>query len=128
MRSFESREDYLETILVLYQEKGAVRSIDVAERMKFSKPSVSRAVGLLKSAGLVTMDREGFLRLTSEGEAAAHGVYERHTVLRDFLIQIGVDAATAAEDACRMEHVISKQTFESIRKQLKDEDKERIVR
>ena len=64
MRSFESREDYLETILVLYQEKGAVRSIDVAERMKFSKPSVSRAVGLLKSAGLVTMDREGFLRLT----------------------------------------------------------------
>lgn len=128
MRSFESREDYLETILVLYQEKGAVRSIDVAERMKFSKPSVSRAVGLLKSAGLVTMDREGFLRLTSEGEAAARGVYERHTVLRDFLIQIGVDAAAAAEDACRMEHVISKQTFESIRKQLKDEDKERIVR
>ena len=125
MRSFESREDYLETILVLYQEKGAVRSIDVAERMKFSKPSVSRAVGLLKSAGLVTMDREGFLCLTSEGEAAARGVYERHTVLRDFLIQIGVEAA---EDACRMEHVISKQTFESIRKQLKDEDKERIVR
>lgn len=120
MRSFESREDYLETILVLQQEKGAVRSIDVAERMNFSKPSVSRAVGLLKSVGLVTMDEDGLLHLTAEGQRAASGVYERHTVLRDFLIQIGVSAQTAAEDACRVEHVISAQTFECIRRQLKD--------
>ena len=119
MRSFESREDYLETILVLHQEKGAVRSIDVAERMRFSKPSVSRAVGLLRNAGLSTMDPDGLLHLTSAGQAAARGVYERHTVLRDFLVQIGVDAQTAAEDACRIEHVISADTFEKIRLQIK---------
>ena len=119
MRSFESREDYLETILVLHQEKGAVRSIDVAERMRFSKPSVSRAVGLLRNAGLITMDPDGLLHLTPAGQAAARGVYERHTVLRDFLVQIGVDAQTAAEDACRIEHVISADTFEKIRLQIK---------
>lgn len=120
MRSFESREDYLETIFILQQEKGMVRSIDVAERMNFSKPSVSRAVGLLKNAGLVTMDSDGLLHLTEEGRQAASGVYERHTVLRDFLVQIGVSEQTAAEDACRVEHVISAQTFECIRRQLKD--------
>ncbi len=119
MRSFESREDYLETILILHQEKGSVRSIDVAERMGFSKPSVSRAVGILKRAGLITMDAEGLLHLTDTGRAAADDVYKRHTVLRDFLIQIGVSEKTAAEDACRMEHVISAETFENIRRQLK---------
>ncbi len=115
MRSFESREDYLETILVLKQEKGAVRSIDVASRMGFSKPSVSRAVGLLKGAGLLTMDKDGLLELTPSGLVMASRVYERHCLLKEYLENLGVTPETAAEDACRIEHVISEESFEKLK-------------
>lgn len=115
MRSFESREDYLETILILKQEKGAVRSIDVASRMGFSKPSVSRAVGLLKAADLLTMDEDGFLELTPSGLAMASRVYERHCLIKTVLERLGVDPKVAAEDACRIEHVISDESFEKLK-------------
>ena len=107
MRSFESREDYLEAILVLQNEKGAVRSIDIAAKLGFTKPSVSRAMGLLRGAEYITVDRDGFIRLTETGRAAAESVYERHRLLTDCLIRLGVSPETAAEDACRVEHVIS---------------------
>ena len=112
MRSFESREDYLEAILVLQNEKGAVRSIDIAAKLGFTKPSVSRAMGLLRGAEYITVDRDGFIRLT---ETAAESVYERHRLLTDCLIRLGVSPETAAEDACRVEHVISAESFEKIK-------------
>ena len=112
MRSFESREDYLEAILVLQNEKGAVRSIDIAAKLGFTKPSVSRAMGLLE---YITVDRDGFIRLTETGRAAAESVYERHRLLTDCLIRLGVSPETAAEDACRVEHVISAESFEKIK-------------
>ena len=112
MRSFESREDYLEAILVLQNEKGAVRSIDIAAKLGFTKPSVSRAMGLLRGAEYITVDRDGFIRLTETGRAAAESVYERHRLLTDCLIRLGVSPETAAEDACRVEHVISAESFE----------------
>ena len=115
MRSFESREDYLEAILVLQNEKGAVRSIDIAAKLGFTKPSVSRAMGLLRGAEYITVDRDGFIRLTETGRAAAEGVYERHRLLTDCLIRLGVSPETAAEDACRVEHVISAESFEKIK-------------
>ena len=115
MRSFESREDYLETILVLKREKGAVRSIDVATRMGFSKPSVSRAVSLLKAADLLTMDKDGLLELTPSGLAMASRVYERHCLIKTYLEAIGVSKEAAAEDACRIEHVISEESFEKLK-------------
>ena len=111
----ESGEMYLETIYILSQEGSAVRAIDVGEYMGFSKPSVSRAMGLLKQGGYVTTDRDGFLSLTESGLEVASKIYERHTVLRDLLIRLGVDAETAAADACRIEHVISDQSFQAIR-------------
>ena len=111
MRSFESREDYLEAILVLQNEKGAVRSIDIAAKLGFTKPSVSRAMGLLRGAEYITVDRDGFIRLTETGRAAAESVYERHRLLTDCLIRLGVSPETAAEDACRVEHVISAESF-----------------
>ena len=109
MRSFESREDYLEAILVLQNEKGAVRSIDIAAKLGFTKPSVSRAMGLLRGAEYITVDRDGFIRLTETGRAAAE------SVLTDCLIRLGVSPETAAEDACRVEHVISAESFEKIK-------------
>ena len=111
----ESGEMYLETIYILSQESSAVRAIDVGEYMGFSKPSVSRAMGLLKQGGYVTTDRDGFLSLTESGLEVASKIYERHTVLRDLLIRLGVDPETAATDACRIEHVISDQSFQAIR-------------
>ena len=111
----ESGEMYLETIYVLSQQSSAVRSIDVAERMSFSKPSVSRAVGLLKKDGLLLMDEMGYLKLTEEGEEKAKRIYERHTVLSRLLMNLGVDDETATEDACRIEHYISDQSFDAIK-------------
>lgn len=111
----ESGEMYLETIYVLSQQSSSVRSIDVAERMGFSKPSVSRAVGLLKKDGLLFMDESGYLKLTEEGTEKAKRIYERHTVLSRLLINLGVDAETASEDACRIEHYISDTSFEAIK-------------
>ena len=120
MRSFESREDYLETILILYNEKGYVRSIDIAARMNFSKPSVSRAMGLLKNGGYILMDKDGLITLTESGEHLASQVYERHRVLTSFFTKLGVDPFLAAQDACRMEHVISAESFEKLKAHLGD--------
>lgn len=112
----ESAEMYLETIYVLSQASAHVRSIDVAEHMGYSKPSVSRAVGLLKNGGYVTMAEDGVLSLTEAGREAAKKIFERHTVLSTFLAQIGVSDETAAVDACKIEHVISDETLAAIKK------------
>lgn len=111
----ESGEMYLETIYVLSQKSSSVRSIDVAEHMGFSKPSVSRAVGLLKQDGLLWMDEYGYLKLTEEGTRKAKQIYERHTVLSRLLMNLGVDEETATEDACRIEHYISDKSFDAIK-------------
>lgn len=115
MRLQESGEMYLETIYVLSNKGGDVRSIDISEHMGYSKPSVSRAVSLLKSGGYITMDRDNYIHLTDEGYEIAHKIYERHTVLTAMLVRLGVSEETASEDACRMEHTISDETFEAIR-------------
>lgn len=122
MRLQESGEMYLETILILSKRLEHVRSLDVAEHMGFSKPSVSRAVGLLKNAGYLLMAPTGYLTLTESGKAIAEKIYERHTALSRFFISIGVDEATAIEDACKVEHYISDQTFEKI-KEFTDTDR-----
>jgi Mn-dependent DtxR family transcriptional regulator len=109
---------YLETIYVLSKEKNTVRSIDVAESMGYSKPSVSRAVGLLKNGGYLNMGNDGSLTLTDKGVTTAKKVFERHTVLSSFLAFIGVESAVAAEDACKIEHVVSDETIAAIKKFL----------
>lgn len=112
----ESGEMYLETILILSKKSDSVRSLDVAEYMGFSKPSVSRAVGILKNGGYVVTNKHGHLFLTYEGKRVAEKIYERHTLLTEFLVRIGVDKQQASEDACRMEHIISDETFEAMKK------------
>ena len=109
---------YLESIYVLARKSGAVRSLDVATYMNFSKPSVSRAVGLLKEGGFILVDKSGYITLTSSGLEIAQKIYERHTLLSDFLIRLGVDPAIAAEDACKMEHDISDSSFEAIKRHV----------
>ena len=116
----ESGEMYLESIYVLCQSKGAVRSIDVAEYMQYSKPSVSRAVGLLKQQGYIIVDEDGYISLTENGTQTAKNIFERHTVLTQMLISLGVDEETASEDACRMEHVISETTFHAMKKYINE--------
>ena len=118
MALHESAEMYLETIYQLSLERSSVRSVDVAESMGYSKPSVSRAVGLLKQGGYLVMDKEGFLTLTEEGVAIARKVFERHTILTTILTRLGVSAEIAAEDACKIEHVISDETFDAIKRHL----------
>lgn len=115
MKIQESGENYLETILMLKNEKGSVRSIDVAHALSFTKPSVSRAMSILRQAGHITMDDEGFLGLTKSGREIAERMYERHRLLTAYLTALGVSPATAVQDACRMEHVISEETFDKIR-------------
>ena len=115
----ESGEMYLETIYILSQKMGAVRSIDVGEYMGYSKPSVSRAVGILKKGGYLLMDMDGYLTLTESGLAVAKKIYERHTLLTDFLIRLGVNEKTAVEDACKIEHDISDETFDALKKHAK---------
>jgi len=119
MALHESAEMYLETIYHLAQKSPSVRSIDVAESMGYSKPSVSRAVGLLKQGGYLTMDKDGFLALTEAGQEVAMKISERHKVLSQILEALGVDKAIAAEDACKIEHVISEETFEAIKNSRK---------
>ena len=119
MRLQESAEMYLETIYVLSKKTGSVRSIEVAEHMGYSKPSVSRAVNLLKQNGLLDMAKDGSLSLTEEGKKTAEGIFERHTVLTEFLTKIGVDNETAATDACKIEHVISPETLKAIKNFIK---------
>ncbi|MBP3626757.1 MAG: metal-dependent transcriptional regulator [Clostridia bacterium] len=116
----ESGEMYLESIYVLQKRKGNVRSIDISEYMGYSKPSVSRAVGLLKDGGYITVQKDGVLNLTEEGLEIAEKIYERHTIITDLLMALGVDKETAAVDACRVEHVISEKTFDAIKKNFKD--------
>ena len=119
MSMHESAEMYLETIYTLSLNSTSVRSIDVAEALNYSRPSVSRAVGLLKKDGYLLMGEEGFLTLTEEGRALAERIYERHTVLTAALEALGVDKETAAEDACKIEHDISDRTFDAIKAHMK---------
>jgi len=118
MSLHESAEMYLETIYQLSQERPTVRSIDIAEAMGYSKPSISRAVGLLKKDGYLLVDKDGFLTLTEKGKEISVKIYERHTVLTAALLALGVDRETAAEDACKIEHVISDNTFAAIKEHM----------
>jgi Mn-dependent DtxR family transcriptional regulator len=115
----ESGEMYLETILVLSKKLGNVRSLDVAEELGYSKPSVSRAVGLLKNGGFITVDKNGFLCLTALGHEVAESIYERHTIITKVLIKLGVNEDVAINDACKIEHVISDETLNAIKDFLK---------
>ena len=115
----ESGEMYLESIYVLGKSKPRVRSIDVAEHMGYSKPSVSRAVGLLKTAGYITVDNDGCITLTNLGKRTEKHIFERHTILTRMLTSLGISEQTAAEDACKMEHVISDETFAAMKEHLK---------
>ena len=109
---------YLETIYLLTEENQNVRSIDVCEHMGFSKPSVSRAVGLLKSGGYINVDKDGYITLTEIGREVAVKMYDRHKLLTDFLISLGVDKDTATTDACKIEHHISDASFEALKKYI----------
>ena len=111
-----SAEDYLETILMLSKRIGTVRSIDIVEEMGFSKPSISVAMKKLRESNLILMNEEGYITLTKEGEQAAEQVYERHSTLYEWLMSIGVGSTTAALDACRMEHILSDDTFAAIKR------------
>ena len=115
MSLHQSGEDYLEAILVLQQEKGLVHSIDVAQHLNYSKPSVSRAVSLLKAEGYLTMAKDGRLELTPAGVSVARNIYERHRFLTSLLIRLGVSEETAEEDACKIEHNVSNETFECLK-------------
>ena len=114
----ESGEMYLETILILSREKGQVRSVDISEYMGYSKPSVSRAVGLLKNDGFITVEKDGFIHLTEKGLAFAEKILDRHTILTQLLVRLGVSRETASNDACRIEHVISDETFQAIQNHM----------
>jgi Mn-dependent DtxR family transcriptional regulator len=114
---------YLESIHVLLQQRGKVRSIDISEYMGYSKPSISRAVGVLKSREFIVVDKDGFITLTDKGLAVAQKIYERHTLLSQLLIALGVDPEIAAEDACKLEHAISDQSFEAIKKHVEKHSK-----
>ncbi len=112
----ESGEDYLETILILQGKTGFVRSIDIANELGYSKPSISRAVGILRSDGYITVEPNGQIILTETGLAKAEQVYERHVLIRSFLMEnLGVSAENAEEDACRMEHILSEETFSRLK-------------
>lgn len=114
----ESGEMYLETILVLSQKSEVVRSIDVAHERGYSKPSVSRGLGILRDEGHIVFDNNGHIRLTDSGRAIAEKIYERHNVLTEVLKQFGIDEETATEDACRIEHVISEKSFNIIKNRI----------
>ena len=116
MQIRSSTEDYLETILLLSKKTGAVRSVGIVDEMGFSKPSVSVAMKKLREKGLIHMDKDGYITLTESGEKAAEQVYERHCVLYDWLVSIGVNQNQAAADACLMEHVLSEDTFSAIKR------------
>ena len=124
MQLLESGEMYLETILILKGKKDTVRAIDVAEDMGFSKPSVSRGLSILKEENCITVDDKGSITLTRKGSQIAKKIYERHVVLSDMLISLGVDKKTALEDACRVEHVISDKSFAAIKKYIAENKKE----
>ncbi len=114
----ESAENYLETILVLKERNGSVRSVDIAAEMGFSKPSVSVAMKNLREQRCIAMGEDGLISLTEKGRTIAESVYERHTLFTEWLVSLGVDTATAAQDACRIEHVLSKESFEAIKRHV----------
>ena len=118
MRLQESGEMYLETIFILTEQNPHVRSIDVCEYMGFSKPSVSRAIGLLKNGGYVNVDNDGYLSLTEVGREVAMKMYDRHKLLTDFLVTLGVSEDVASQDACKIEHHISDESFEALKKHI----------
>ena len=120
MRLQESGEMYLESIYVLSKAQGTVRSIDISEYMGYSKPSVSRAVNLLKNGGYIVMDKDNLITLTDSGLEIARKIFERHTLLANLLIRLGVSEKTAAEDACKLEHAISDESFEAIRRHMQE--------
>ena len=126
MRIQESGEMYLETIHILLKEKQYVRSVDVAEHMGYSKPSISRAMGLLKNGGFIEIAPDGAITLTDTGLAVAEKIYERHTLLTQLLMTLGVSEATALEDACKLEHAISDESFEAIKKHITQYKKEPV--
>ena len=115
MSVHESGEMYLEAIWVLTQKTGFVRSIDVSEYLGYSKPSVSRAMGILRSGGYITMEADGSINLTQKGQTIAQKIYERHTLLTKLLVHIGVSQETAAADACKLEHAISDESFDALK-------------
>lgn len=114
----ESAENYLETILILQQKNGEVHSVDIAAYLEFSKPSVSVAMKNLRELGCITVDGEGHISLTEEGQKIAERVYERHTLFTELLVGLGVDEETAMADACRIEHVVSEKTFQAIKQHV----------
>ncbi|MBP3305873.1 MAG: metal-dependent transcriptional regulator [Oscillospiraceae bacterium] len=114
----ESGEMYLETILILSRKMGAVRSVDISEHMGYSKPSVSRAVGLLKAGNYILMEDDGHIRLTDSGREIAEKIFSRHTVLTEMLVKLGVDREVASADACKMEHILSDETFDAIKNHM----------
>ena len=125
MALHESGEDYLEAILILREERGTVRSVDVAQHLGFSKPSVSRAVSILRADGLLEMDSDGRLELTQAGATVARKIYVRHCFLTRWLTRIGVTPDTAAADACRLEHVISAETFRCLQDYARRQEEKR---
>lgn len=118
MKRNESVEDYLESILVLREEKGMVRSIDIARHLDYSKPSISRAMALLREKQYIVMDQEGWITLTPQGEEIARRIYDRHRLLTIWLTALGVSPDTAAQDACRIEHDISEETFGKLKEHI----------
>ena len=116
MSVHESGEMYLEAIYVLYEKTGFVRSIDVSEYLGYSKPSVSRAMGILRNGEYITIDKDGSIALTESGKEIARKIYERHTLLSQMLVYLGVSEETAAADACKLEHAISDESFEALKK------------
>lgn len=123
MKIQESAENYLETILILGKRKGTVRSIDIANELGFTKPSVSVAMKNLRENGYAKMDEDGMITLTDKGRSIAETIYERHTFLSDWLIALGVDDKIAAEDACRIEHVISTESFDALKRHVQQRTK-----
>lgn len=124
MKIHESAENYLETVYMLKLIKGSVRSIDIANELEVTKPSVSIAMKNLRENGYITMDTDGLITLTEKGSEIAEKMYERHTVISGWLMSLGVDKETASEDACRIEHVISEETFEAMKKHAKDHEEQ----
>ncbi|HHU55181.1 MAG TPA: metal-dependent transcriptional regulator [Acholeplasmataceae bacterium] len=121
-RTTESREDYLETIFILGKRHKNVRSIDIARELGYSKPSISRAMGILKKSGFINIDKNGYITLTELGLKRAQEIFERHSTITNFLIHLGVDEEIAEIDACRIEHIISEETFEKIKAKVENEN------
>ena len=122
MKLYASGEDYLEAVLMLQKKQGMVRSIDLARHMGFSKPSISHAVGVLKNGGFLTVDEDGFLHLTTIGQEVAEKIYERHRFFTEQLVAAGVDLETAEQEACRMEHAISEDSFQKLKEKVHGTD------